>query len=123
MSEQKQDIESQFERTLIVVAHPDDEVIGCGILLQRLRHATVVFLTDGAPADPYFWGRFGSRKAYGQIRAKETHDALAHLRHVRTLRFGAADQELMFRLDIALEWLRQAVREQKPDTIITHAYE
>jgi LmbE family N-acetylglucosaminyl deacetylase len=117
------EIENQFGRTLIVVAHPDDEVIGCGLLLQRLKHATVAFMTDGAPADPYFWGKFGSRRAYAELRARETQDALAALRGVKTLRFGVRDQELMFHLDAALEWLRKKVQEEKPRSIVTHAYE
>jgi LmbE family N-acetylglucosaminyl deacetylase len=37
------------KRVLVVVAHPDDETGGCGVLLQRLHQATVVFCTDGAP--------------------------------------------------------------------------
>src|SRR5436305_133828 len=123
MPEQKLDIESQFGRTLIVVAHPDDEVIGCGILLQRLRHVTVAFLTDGAPADPYFWGKFGSRTKYAELRAKETRNALEDLKGVSTACFGTRDQELPFHLDMALEWLRKIVAKARPDSIITHAYE
>lgn len=117
------ELENQFGRTLVVVAHPDDEVIGCGLLLQRLKHATVAFLTDGAPADRYFWGKFGSRTAYAELRAKETKAALAGLRGLRTLRFGVRDQELMFHLDAALEWLRKKVKDEKPRSIVTHAYE
>jgi N-acetylglucosamine malate deacetylase 2 len=117
------EIENKFGRTLIVVAHPDDEVIGCGLLLQRLKHATVALLTDGAPADPYFWGKFGSQSAYAAMRASETRKALEHLKEIRVMRFGARDQQLMFRLDIAMQWLRKVIREQKPETIITHFYE
>src|SRR5437588_12880386 len=122
MSEQKQDVENQFGRTLIVVAHPDDEVIGCGILLQRVRHATVAFLTDGAPTDPYFWGKFGSRTKYANLRASETRSALQDLKGVSIACFGARDQELLFHLDAALEWLEKVVKKTQPDSIITHAY-
>jgi LmbE family N-acetylglucosaminyl deacetylase len=117
------EIENQFGRTLAVVAHPDDEAIGCGVLLQRLKHATVAFLTDGAPADRYFWGKFGSRSAYANLRANETKAALAGLSGVKTVHFGAHDQELVFHLGMALEWLRKIVKVTKPQTILTHAYE
>ncbi len=117
------DIETKFGRTLAVVAHPDDEVIGCGVLLQRLKHATVAFLTDGAPADPYFWGKFGSRVGYANLRAKETQAALGQLKHLKTASFGARDQELMFHMQAALDWLRTQVSKTRPDSIVTHAYE
>src|SRR5205823_8398217 len=123
MPDTKSDLDKQFGRTLIVVAHPDDEVIGCGILLQRLRHTTVAFLTDGAPADPYFWDKFGSRAKYAELRANETSQALKDLRGVSTAFFGTRDQELVFHLDTALEWLRKVVAKEQPDSIITHAYE
>lgn len=123
MSEPDLKVEKQFGRTLIVVAHPDDEVIGCGFLLQRLRGATVAFLTDGAPADPYFWEKFGSRTAYAETRTQETQRALSRLKNVRTIRLGVRDQELVFHLDEALGWLREAASEVQPDSIVTHAYE
>jgi LmbE family N-acetylglucosaminyl deacetylase len=123
MSQTKLDIEKQFGRTLVAVAHPDDEAIGCGVLLQRLSRATVAFMTDGAPADRYFWGKFGSRNAYADVRARESASALEGFESVTMLRFGAPDQELMFHLEIALDWLRKVITEQKPQTIVTHAYE
>ena len=32
-------MESDFERILIIAAHPDDEVLGCGGLLQIAKNA------------------------------------------------------------------------------------
>lgn len=36
-------------KTLVLVAHPDDETGGCSALLQRVREPIVVFATSGAP--------------------------------------------------------------------------
>ena len=66
-------------KTLVLVAHPDDEAAGCGVLLQRIRQPVVVFATDGAPRDSFFWNKFGSREAYVQIRRDEALQALALL--------------------------------------------
>lgn len=40
-----------LSRMLIVVAHPDDETIGFGAQLCRLRDALLLHVTDGAPRD------------------------------------------------------------------------
>ena len=37
------------ETIAVVVAHPDDETLGCGAQLARLRGVTLVHITDGAP--------------------------------------------------------------------------
>jgi len=36
---------------MAVVAHPDDETVGAGALLDRLDDVVVVHVTDGAPRD------------------------------------------------------------------------
>src|SRR5690242_7329714 len=46
-------------RVLVVVAHPDDEAIGAGALLCGIPEATIVHVTDGAPADPGYAQRKG----------------------------------------------------------------
>src|SRR3954468_15343358 len=63
-------------RTLVIVAHPDDEAVACAALLQRMREPHVLFCTDGGPLDPYFWGRYGSRETYSLLREKEARLAL-----------------------------------------------
>src|SRR5207249_642913 len=62
----------------IVVAHPDDESIGCGAQLARLQGRTVFVVTDGAPLDPCFagWHGFPSIEAYAQARRREIRTAL-----------------------------------------------
>src|SRR2546421_12367648 len=62
----------------VVVAHPDDESLGCGAQLARLKGGTVILVTDGAPCDPCYANRHGFRstKAYAQARLAETRTAL-----------------------------------------------
>lgn len=111
-------------RTLVIAAHPDDETAGCGVLLQRMRQPAVVFLTDGAPRDPWFWRAHGSRERYAAVRRDEARAALAFAR-VRELHFfpGAADQELFRNLDAAQAWLDERIRDLRPEALLTLAYE
>jgi LmbE family N-acetylglucosaminyl deacetylase len=115
-------------RVLVLVAHADDECVGYGALLQRMREATLVIATSGAPRDPYFWQRFGSREAYRDLRAEEARRA-ARLAGVKRLVLLAEqddqleDQRLFLNLPRAYELLRQLAAEMRPEAIATLAYE
>jgi N-acetylglucosamine malate deacetylase 2 len=117
-----------LQKTLILIAHPDDEAVGCGALMQRMRDPLVVFATDGAPRDPYFWEKAGSREAYAQLRWKEARASLglAGVRYIECLRAGEGcftDQELFRCLAPALESLTALVRRYTPQALLTLAYE
>jgi N-acetylglucosamine malate deacetylase 2 len=116
-------------RTLAVVAHPDDEVIGCGALLQRMREPVVVFCTDGAPRKAKWWQQYQSREAYAQLRRKEAQAALANA-GVGGIEFLSddrgepfVDQELFRQLPQAVAALRRLVEHHRPQALVTHAYE
>ena len=116
-------------RTLIIVAHPDDEAVTCAALMQRMREPYVLFCTDGAPLDPYFWRHHGSREAYSQLRQKEARLALGHV-GVRNLEFlktrsgeHIIDQELFQRLPDAIEAATEVVSRLRPHALLTLAYE
>jgi LmbE family N-acetylglucosaminyl deacetylase len=115
-------------KTLVLIAHPDDEAVGCGALLQRMQEPVVVFATDGAPRDPYFWEKTGSREAYAELRRHEARASLswAGVRHVEFLQGGEGwftDQELFRCLGPALESLSALVRRYCPRALLTLAYE
>jgi LmbE family N-acetylglucosaminyl deacetylase len=114
--------------TIIVVAHPDDEVIGFGALMQRMSRPVVVFATDGAPRDEYFWKPYGSREAYAEIRKQEARAALAIVGAqpvflADRVSGGIADQELFRTLPQAMGAVRDLVAQLQPDALLTLSYE
>ncbi len=126
-----EDLASLVGRTLVIVAHPDDESVGCGGLLQRVREPMVVFCTDGAPRDKYFWGKYGSRENYARIRRGEALRALAHV-GVTRMQFLApeedtahpfVDQDLFLHIPEALRELSKTIAEFHPDALLTLPYE
>jgi len=116
-------------RTLVIVAHPDDETICCGGLLQQMREPCVVFVTDGAPEDDYFWRRYGSRERYAALREEEATAALAAV-GVKGVEFLARQAEaplidqLLYRaLPVAFAALSNIVERWRPECLLTLAYE
>ncbi len=114
--------------TLLLVAHPDDEVIAAGALMQRMKKPIVVFATDGAPRDEFFWRQYGSRENYAEVRRKEAVEALRVVgaepiflwSHVTG---GIVDQELFLRLSVAVLAFEKIIAQTRPDSLLTIAYE
>jgi LmbE family N-acetylglucosaminyl deacetylase len=123
-------IEELLGRTLVLVAHPDDECIAFGALLQRMREPVVVFATNGSPQDPYFWKTYGSREAYAELRRKETYVSMlaAGVKDVVFLSDKPGgeqfvDRELFRHLRTALALLADLARRRMVHAILTLAYE
>jgi LmbE family N-acetylglucosaminyl deacetylase len=121
-------LDALLETTLILVAHPDDEVIGFGALMQQMRRPVVVFATDGAPHDPYFWKDYGSREAYAEVRRQEARAALAiagaePIFLSDRVPGGIGDQELFHCLPQAAESFAKLVGEIRPQALLTLSYE
>jgi len=118
-----------LERTLVIVAHPDDEAVTCAALMQRMREPYVLFCTDGAPLDPYFWSRYDSREAYSLVRQKEARLALSHVgvTNVEFLKTRSGeyiiDQQLFQRLPEAIEAALEVVDRVRLQALLTLAYE
>jgi N-acetylglucosamine malate deacetylase 2 len=122
------DLQVLLGATVILVAHPDDEVIGFGALMRQMRRPVVVFATDGAPRDDYFWKQYGSREAYAEVRRKEAKAALAIVGAEPIFLSdrvpgGIADQELFRRLPAAITAFAQVLAETRPDALLTLSYE
>jgi len=119
----------EFNRPLIFVAHPDDETLACGGLLQRMNASLIVFATDGAPPYYGFERKFRSLKEYSDIRFQEAARALAHVPNCSFQRLSKpdgscfVDQQLFRSLRPALNSLCQIARAFSPDALLSHAYE
>lgn len=68
-------------RALIIAPHPDDEVLGCGGLLQMLashhREITLIAVTDGSASHP--GSPIWPAERLARVRREETTEALARL--------------------------------------------
>ncbi len=111
-------------RTVLVVAHPDDETVGFGGHLGRFDDLVIVHLTDGAPADPADARRAGcaSPAEYAALRRRELDRAIDALGAApRRVRYGATDQDTIGDLrriaDALVHDLGGAA------AVITHPYE
>src|SRR4051812_16938914 len=81
----------------IIVAHADDEVLGVGSQLPKLRRANLVHVTDGSPRNLCDATRLGfqTREAYADARQREllTALALAGINPPQSSMLGFTDQE------------------------------
>ena len=114
-------------RTLLIVAHPDDESIGAGARLKELGEAWVTYVTDGAPRNPEVARRYGfeTREAYAEQRQREALAALAlagiESDHVGCLNIVDGEATLnMVELCLKIADLIDTLR---PNVVVTHPYE
>lgn len=115
---------SLFQRPLILVAHQDDETLGCGILMQRTDKHVILHCTDGGYAPDANRKGFASIEAYSTARFQETACALQYVGPTCLFRTsGIRDQELFLSLHSAWISIMTVIREQPPTSIVTHAYE
>jgi LmbE family N-acetylglucosaminyl deacetylase len=116
-----------MQPTLVVAAHPDDETLGAGDLLSRLKDTGIVIVTDGAPRDGVAAraAGFDGHDAYRQARARETADVLALIGRsdVMVSRLGISDQEAIAHIPRIVSRLIEIMRAKPFRYVVTHPYE
>lgn len=113
--------------TMLVFAHPDDEVIAVGARLEWLREALFVHVTDGAPADEEDSRAhgFASLEAYREVRERELARAfaLAGVAEAHRESLGYADQSAAHRLLGLTRDVFGLLVKHRPQMVMTHPYE
>jgi LmbE family N-acetylglucosaminyl deacetylase len=114
-------------RTLIVVAHPDDETIGAASRLPFMSNGGLLHVTNGSPRDLRDARAAGLKTmvAYAAARSDELAAALAlvqfPLRNAHTL--NVVDQEAPQQVAEITRSIADEIARLVPDVVLTHPYE
>ena len=120
--------EHESRTTIILAAHPDDEVIGASSVAMTIGSSVcVVFLTDGAPMDSALWSSHGelSRTDHATLRWREAVAALtlAGVPKEKIFCLGGVDQESAQALPLLVRRFATVIADVRPELVISHAYE
>lgn len=112
---------------VVVVAHPDDEILGVGTLLPLFRNLrAIVHVTDGAPrrgSDAVNAG-VNSWQEYAVLRRREFFNAMRTAgAEGEFICLGHPDQGASFQLPSLTAQLRRLCQRLHPAVIFTHSYE
>jgi LmbE family N-acetylglucosaminyl deacetylase len=114
-------------RALVLVAHPDDEVVGAAGRLRFLPDVHIVHVTDGAPYDLRDARAAGhrTRETYAAARRQEALAALslAGIPADRVRCLGRVDQQAAYDLTGLTLDVAALFRALAPELVLTHPYE
>lgn len=112
---------------MVVVAHPDDETIGIGGQLRRLRQATIVHVTGGAPRnmDDARAHGFTTWQAYAAARRRELEAAMAEagIPASALIALNVPDQEAARRMPELARKVADLFQRHQTRFVCTHPYE
>lgn len=116
------------EKTLIVVAHPDDETLGCAHeLIRRPGQCRILHITDGAPFEERFWQQAGagSRDEYAASRKAELVTAMSvfGLDEGQLEMLPVPDREAARQLPRLIAEVAARLRSLQPAVVYTHPFE
>ena len=113
-------------RCAVIVAHPDDEVIGAGGLISRLQHVTVLHITDGVPQSSDASQATDAQRAEDvEVLNREcrTALALANISPEHIVDFGLVARQAPLQLADLTRRVVSFLRHNSPDIVLTHPYE
>ncbi|MCZ2157142.1 MAG: PIG-L family deacetylase [Bryobacterales bacterium] len=113
---------------LIVVAHPDDETLGCAHeLLRRAEACHILHTTDGAPFESRFWEQAGasSREEYATRRREELVAAMSvfGVDVSRLKALPVPDRDAVKNLPLLIDEIEYRLERLAPAVVYTHPFE
>jgi LmbE family N-acetylglucosaminyl deacetylase len=114
-------------RTLLVLAHPDDETVGASSRLPRINPAAFVYVTNGAPdtgSAPHTTDDVSCAE-YAWLRRAEARRALAHVgvSSERAVFLDYPHRRAAYQLVPLTVDLRRWILATRPEVVLTHSYE
>lgn len=113
-------------RCVVIVAHPDDEVVGAGGLISRLDDVTVLHVTDGVPNNNRASNAAadeGSETARALRRESRTALALANVLPEHIVEFGLSTEQAPLELVELTRRIAAFLMQATPDVVLTNPYE
>ena len=105
------------KRILVIAAHPDDEILGCGGTISKLKNENfieVLFMTNGVSSR-------GNNKKQILRRRKACLSLFKHLSLPIPKNFNFPDNAMdKIPLLKIVKKIEQKIKDYRPDTIITH---
>jgi len=111
-------------RCVVVVAHPDDDVVGAGGLISRLDNVTVLHITDGVSRNGSANEAFdASSESARALRESRQALALANVPPEHIVEFGLSTEQAPFELANLTRRIAAFLMQIAPDIVLTNPYE